>query len=185
MEDSHIVALYWARDEQAIAESERMYGRYCYTVADRILHCREDSEECVNDTWLHAWEAMPPHKPSRLATFLGKITRNLALHRAERTQADKRGGGQVPLALDELAECIPDGTRDRVVDAVMLADILDRFLDSLPEQQRRMFVQRYWYVCSVRDIARQMGVGESRVKVALHRAREKLRTMLQEEGIEV
>ena len=185
MEDSQIVALYWSRSENAIAESERQYGKYCYTVANGILRCHEDSEECVNDTWLHAWNAMPPHKPSRLSTFLGKITRNLALHRVEKAQTEKRGAGQIPLALDELSECIPAQERDRVVDDMVLAQILDRFLDTLSEKPRRMFMQRYWYLRSIREIAQELGVGESRVKVTLHRAREQLRSMLEQEGIEV
>ena len=185
MEDSQIVALYWSRSEDAIAESARQYGKYCYTVANGILRCHEDSEECVNDTWLHAWNAMPPHKPTRLSTFLGKITRNLALHRVEKAQTEKRGGGQIPLALEELSECIPAQARDSVVEEMALAQILDRFLDTLSEMPRRMFVQRYWYLRSIREIAQELGVGESRVKVTLHRAREQLRSMLEQEGIEV
>ena len=182
VEDSKIVELYWARAEAAIAESERKYGKYCYTIAHGILRCREDSEECVNDTWLAAWNAMPPHRPSRLATFLGKITRRIALHRAEKNNAGKRGGGEVPLAIGELDECIP-APREGGADESALTDLLDRFLDSLPEMTRTMFLQRYWYLRTVREIARELGVGESRVKVTLHRARAKLREMLEKEEI--
>ena len=182
VEDSKIVELYWSRSEEAIAESERKYGKYCYSIAHGILRSREDSEECVNDTWLAAWNAMPPHRPSRLATFLGKITRRIALHRAEKNNAGKRGGGEVPLAIGELDECIPSPHEDRT-DAMALAAVLDRFLDGLPEMTRTMFLQRYWYLRTVREIARELGVGESRVKVTLHRARAKLREMLEKEGI--
>jgi RNA polymerase sigma-70 factor (ECF subfamily) len=184
VEDSRIVELYWKRSEQAIAESERKYGKYCYAVAHGILRNREDSEECVNDTWLGAWGAIPPHRPSCLATFLGKITRRVALHRAERNTAEKRGGGAVPLALEELSECIAAPCEDDT-DEMALAALLDRFLDDLPETARRMFLQRYWYLCSVREIARELGVGESRVKVTLHRARIQLRELLEKEGFDV
>lgn len=182
VEDSKIVELYWSRSEEAIAESERKYGKYCYSIAHGILRSREDSEECVNDTWLAAWNAMPPHRPSRLATFLGKITRRIALHRAEKNNAEKRGGGEVPLAIVELDECIP-APREDGADEAALATLLDRFLDSLPEMTRTMFLQRYWYLRTVREIARELGVGESRVKVTLHRTRAKLREVLEKEEI--
>ena len=182
MEDSYIVELYWSRSEQAIAESERKYGKYCYSIAHGILRCREDSEECVNDTWLGAWNAMPPHRPSVLSTFLGKITRRLALHRVEKSTAEKRGGGTVPLVIEELNECLPAPVEGGV-EEIALAEVLDRFLDSLPQMARTMFLQRYWYLRSVREIARELGVGESRVKVTLHRARARLREMLEKEGI--
>ena len=182
VEDSKIVELYWARAEAAIAESERKYGKYCYTIAHGILRCREDSEECVNDTWLGAWNAMPPHRPSMLSTFLGKITRRLALHRVEKSTAEKRGGGTVPLVIEELNECLPAPVEGGV-EEIALAEVLDRFLDSLPQMARTMFLQRYWYLRSVREIARELGVGESRVKVTLHRARARLREMLEKEGI--
>ncbi len=182
MEDSKIVELYWSRSETAIAESERKYGRYCYSIAHNILRNREDSEECVNDTWIGAWNAMPPHRPSQLSTFLGKITRRLAIHRTERNCAEKRGGGAVPLAIEELSECIP-APSEGAADEMVLAGVLDRFLDALPEVTRTMFLQRYWYLRTVREIARELGVGESRVKVTLHRARAQLREMLEEEGI--
>ncbi|MBQ7322555.1 MAG: sigma-70 family RNA polymerase sigma factor [Clostridia bacterium] len=182
MEDSKIVELYWLRSEKAIAESEQKYGKYCHSIANGILRSREDSEECVNDTWLAAWNAMPPHRPSRLATFLGKITRRIALHRAEKNNAGKRGGGEVPLAIGELEECIP-APREDVADEAALATLLDRFLEGLPEMTRTMFLQRYWYLRTCREIARELGVGESRVKVRLHRARAQLREMLEKEGI--
>lgn len=182
VEDSKIVDLYWSRAEEAIAESERKYGKYCYTIAHSILRNREDSEECVNDTWLGAWNAMPPHRPSHLSTFLGKITRRIALHRIEKNNAEKRGGGSVPLAIEELSECIP-ASGEGGVNETALADLLDRFLDNLPEMARIMFLQRYWYLRSIREIARELGVGESRVKVTLHRARAKLKEMLEGEGI--
>ena len=111
MNDNQIVDLYWARDEQAIDETRAKYGQYCYAIAYNILQRCEDAEESVNDTYLDAWNAMPPHKPSILSTFLGKITRRISLDRLRRNNAEKRGGGQAALSLDELMECIPDGKR--------------------------------------------------------------------------
>ena len=107
MEDSAIIDLYWAREERALSETDAKYGGYCRSIAHNILKNREDSEECVSDTWLHAWNAMPPQRPSILSSFLGRITRNLSFDRCRRQNAEKRGGGSLPLALDELSECVP------------------------------------------------------------------------------
>ena len=110
MDDLHVIDLYWARAETAISETEKKYGGYCYSIAYRILHDNEDSEECVNDTYMRAWDSMPPHRPSALKRFLGRITRNLSLDRYEQRTAEKRGFGEIPLALEELQECIPART---------------------------------------------------------------------------
>lgn len=154
MEDAQIVALYWARDEAALAESEQKYGGYCRAIALGILENREDAAECVNDTWLRAWKAMPPRRPARLDAFLGKLTRNLSLDRWRALRAQKRGGGQTELALSELEECLPAvSTPEHALEAQDLAESLNRFLEALPREKRVLFVQRYWYLRSVEELA--------------------------------
>ena len=183
MDDQQIIALYWQRSELAIGQSEQKYGPYCRSIAHNILACREDEEECVNDTWLRAWDAMPPHKPTKLAAFLGKITRNLALNRREKQSAQKRGGGQVELALEELTECVPGGqSPEHVIDDLALKNLLNRFLRELNPQARTIFLRRYWYLCPVKDIARMDNLTQSKVKMTLLRSRARLREMLEEEG---
>lgn len=184
MEDLHILELYRARDEQAIARTEEKYGRLCHTVAMNILGSREDTEECVNDTWLQAWNAIPPESPTRLGAYLCRITRNLAINRYRADRREKRGMGEVPLALEELAECVAD-SETPLADAVTLRQALDSFLRGLPETARAVFVQRYWYVRPIADIAAEWGMTESRVKMLLHRTRNRLREHLSKEGIQV
>ena len=183
MEDQQIIALYFARSQQAISASERRYGPYCRSIAYNILKNREDSEECVNDTWLKAWDAMPPQRPAKLSAFFGAITRNLALHRWEAGRAQRRGSGQTALALEELGECIPCATDpDAVIDGLALRELLNRFLQGLSEADRRIFLRRYWYLCPVKDIARMEDATLSRIKMSLHRSRLKLRNLLEKEG---
>jgi RNA polymerase sigma-70 factor (ECF subfamily) len=184
MDDKTIVDLYWQRDEQAIGETRNKYGRYLYAIALGILHSAPDAEECENDTYLDAWNAMPPHKPSLLKTFLGKITRRISLDRLKRQTADKRGGGEVPLTLEELHECIPDRvTIDEKLREEELTAAIDAFLRTLDDDPRRVFLRRYWYFDSVGAIARRYGYGQSKVKMMLHRTRESLREYLKKEGI--
>ena len=186
MTDQEIVALFWARSEKAIAETERQYGRYCRSIAASILHNDEDAEEIVNDTCLKAWNSIPPQRPDPLRAFLGRITRQLALNRLEHDTAEKRGGGQSTLALEELSECLPSGDEtDNIPDRAALADSLDRFLRSLTDEDRRLFMRRYWYMIPVTDLAREMRCGESRVKSRLMRLREKLRAHLEKEDYTV
>ena len=183
MDDRRIVELYWQRSETAIAETQIKYGKYCHYIAYNILSDDSDAEECVNDTYLKAWESMPPHKPTKLSTFLGKITRHLALNRREAQNAVKRGAGTVPVALDELAECIADTETGDPTDEIALRGALNRFLRALPEETMIVFLQRYWYFSSVREIAANRGISETNVKVMLHRARGKLKSFLEKEGI--
>lgn len=186
MEDTEIVALYWARDEAALAESERKYGGYCRAIALGILESREDAAECVNDTWLRAWEAMPPRRPSRLDTFLGRLTRNLSLDRWRARRARKRGGGQVELALHELEECLPSGDRpERALEAKTLAESLDRFLEALPREKRVLFIQWYWYLRPVEELAALHGMGKNTAASTLFRLRAQLREHLEREGFTV
>lgn len=184
MEDSQIVELYWQRNESAITETQSKYGRYCHKIAANILQNGEDAEECVNDTYIGAWNAMPPHKPAILSTFLGKITRRVSLKRYRERTAEKRGGGEIALALEELEECVSSGENiDEHLYVSELAEIINEFLRQLPIPERRVFLRRYWYFDSIADIASRYGFGESKVKMMLKRTRDKLEVQLQKEGI--
>lgn len=184
MDDSRIVALYWARNDVAIQETRKKYGRYCYTIAYNILHNVQDAEESENDAYLDAWNSMPPHRPQFLSTFLGKITRRISLDRWRARSAEKRGYGQVPLSMDELTECIPDHKQiDDHIQAEALAIMIDSFLRSLPAQERSVFLCRHWYFDSIADIARQFSFSQSKVKTMLCRTRYKLKVYLEKEGI--
>ena len=184
MEDSQIIDLYWARLEQAIQETDTKYGGYCRAIAHNILKSMEDSEECVSDTWLRAWNAMPPQRPSVLSAFLGRITRNLSLDRYKAARAEKRGGSSFPAALDELSECVPaPGRVEHALEERELAEAIDRFLRTLPERECSMFLRRYWYVDSVQSIAARYSIKENTAKSILFRTREKLRRYLAGEGI--
>lgn len=184
MEDKNIIDLFWERAEAAIPETANKYGKYCYSIAYNILRNHEDSEECVNDTYLNAWKAMPPHRPSRLSTFLGKITRNLSLNRWDQNNSEKRGGGQVLLALDELSEYIPAAeSMEHIVDDLTLVGIFNRFLASLSKSNRKIFIQRYWYMSSIKEIATGYAITEGMVKMSLLRSRKALKNFLKKEGI--
>ena len=184
MDDKQIIDLYWKRSEIAISETDKKYGRYCHYIAYNILYDEEDSRECVNDAYLKTWEAIPPHRPSRLATFLGKITRNVSLNRYKYNNANKRSAGQVPLVLEELQECIPSATStEQVIDDLSLADLFNQFLSGLSEERRNIFMRRYWYLNSVKEIARDFEMSESKVKMSLLRSRNELKQLLEGEGI--
>lgn len=182
MEDHRIVDLYFARSEQAIAETQRKYGRYCRAVAYNILLSREDAEECENDTYLRAWNAIPPHRPSRLATFLGKITRNLALDRYDRMHTQKRA--HTAAVFEEMEECLPSGDASPA-DEIALKEAINGFLSTLTKRDRVIFMRRYWYMLPLRDIAQGMAVTESGVKAILSRTRLKLKHYLEKEGITI
>lgn len=186
MEDAQIVALYFDRKEEAIRETANKYGKYCFSIAYNILTSRADAEETVNDTYLGAWRAIPPHRPKYLNTFLGKITRRLALMKWKARTAQKRGGGEVVLALEELGECIPDAnTPDRVMEQKELASHINAFLKTLPDMEQQVFVSRYWYLNPVKTVAAQFDFSESKVKSMLSRTRKKLSVYLQKEGVTV
>lgn len=183
MDDKSIVELYFSRDQDAIAQTDKKYGRYCYTIAYNILTNKEDAEESVSDTYMTAWRAIPPRRPSVLSAFLGKITRHIAIDRWRERSASKRGGGEVTLALEELKDCVADMQnvemdyeRKEIVKAYV------KFLDTLPIVERRVFLCRYWYVESIEAIADKFGFSQSKVKTMLHRTRAKLRKQLTEEG---
>ena len=184
MKDSEIVDLYWARDERAVAETETKYGRYCLAIAGNILADREDARECVNDTWMGAWNAMPDARPNILSAFLGKITRHLALDRWRAKYAAKRGGGETPLVLGELMDCAPAaGGPEEELAIKELTGAVDDFVRALPAVEMGVFLRRYWYLDSVADIADAFGFSRSKVKSMLARTRKKLRALLEKEGL--
>lgn len=186
MNDTEIVDLYWMRDEAAIAATAEVYGNYCYSVAYRLLQCSEDAQECVNDTYWKAWLSIPPHRPNRLATYLGKITRNLSLDRLKRLSAQKRGNGQLDLVLTELENTIPASTdTEQIVDELVLTDAINQFLRQQPRTERNIFVGRYWHLYSIADLAQAYRMRESKVTSLLFRMRKKLKYHLEKEGISV
>ena len=186
MEDVQIVALYFDRNEQAIDETASKYGKYLFSIANNILFDHSDAEETVNDTYMGAWHSIPPHRPNRLSTYLGKITRRCALEKWKMRHAQKRGGGEVPLALEELADCIPgNDSPQSQMEMKELTRLINSFLKALPETEQRIFICRYWYLMGVKTIARDFGFSESKVKSMLSRTRGKLKMCLQKEGIEV
>ena len=183
MEDEKIVDLYWKRDPNAIKHTAAKYGRYCTSIAANILGSDQDAEECVNDTWLSAWNAMPVHRPQVLSVFLGKIIRNHAFNRYRQNHAKKRGGSEIPAILDELAECIPTACDvEQETEYKELLAAIDSFLESLSTQKRSLFVCRYWYSDSISSIAKQRDMRENSVSMTLLRTRTKLREYLKERG---
>lgn len=186
MDEQQIIELYWARSENAIAETDKRYGKYCHSIAFRVLSSHLDSEECVNDAYLNVWNSIPPTRPVSLRAFLGKITRNLALKKYEMYTAQKRGKGEIQIALDEMADCVPDPTSlEEEVDGRLLAQQLNRFLSQLPAQTRAIFLRRYWELATVKEIARAYGISESSVKMSLLRTRGKLKGFLEQKGVTV
>lgn len=184
MNDQQIVALYWQRSEDAIRASQAKYGAYCHSIAASILASPQDAEECLSDTWLGAWNAMPPHRPSRLGLFLGKITRSLACDAVRAQCAQKRGGGAYTAALDELAECVPAAPgADQAVEDRELARTVNRFLHTLRPRDCNIFLRRYWYAEPLEDIGARYGLNVNTVKTSLFRTRRKLKAYLEKEGV--
>lgn len=182
MEDCAIIDLYWSRNPEAISQTCEKYGSYCRAVAKNILPDHRDMEECVNDTWLKAWNAMPEDRPNSLAHYLGKITRNLALNRWRADRTEKRGRGELPMVLDELAECASPVNTLQTVEARELEEAVDQFLHMLPERECNIFLRRYWFADPTADIARRYGMRENTVKTILFRSRKKLQCYLEKEN---
>ena len=182
MDDTGIIDLYWARDERAVEETERKYGSHCRSISYRILKNRQDMEECVNDTYVRAWNTIPPQRPFALGAFLAKIVRNLSLNYYRAGHAQRRGGGQVTLLLEELEDCAADGP-EQLLEAAELSRLVDRFLRQLPQKDCCIFMRRYWYMDSVEEIARRYHMALGSVKSSLFRTRQKLRVYLEEEGV--
>ena len=184
MEDERIIDLYWQRDEEAITESSQKYGHYCKSIAMRILENLECSEECVNDTWLNAWQAIPPQRPNVLRTFLGSITRNLSLNRVRDLSRAKRGGGKTVLILDELIECIPStDSPERDLEDKEITAAINRWLEGLTKEKRVAFMRRYWFCDIIAVTAVLMGWSDSKANSLLRRLRLGLKEHLIQEGI--
>lgn len=184
MDDKAILDLYWSRSEKAISETDSKYGAYCFCIAYNILNNREDSEESVSDTYLAAWNSMPPKRPALLSAFLGKITRYISLDHWKKRSRLKRGGGEMELCLDELGDCVSgrESTEDKVIRQETVAAV-NQFLSTLSETERKVFLCRYWYLDSVKDIAERFGFSPNRTSVLLRRVRQKLNTYLAKEGL--
>ncbi|MDE6726947.1 MAG: sigma-70 family RNA polymerase sigma factor [Oscillospiraceae bacterium] len=186
MTDSDIIELYMRRDERAIAETQKIYGKYCEKVARNILGDEQEARECVNDTYLKAWENIPPERPQSLAAYLAKLTRNGALSRYRHSTAGKRGGETVPLILDELSEIVSDGSSvEKTAENHEIISEINRFLETLPETSRRIFVLRYICCESVRSIAQRFGIRENSVSVNLNRTKKQLKKHLNKEGYDL
>lgn len=186
MEDKEIVELLWSRSEEAIQETSKKYGKYCYSIAYGILQSHEDAKECVNDVYYQLWDIVPPQKPEQLSTFIGKITRNLALNKWEYYNAKKRGMGEVPLVLEELQECISNGNHvEDIVDKLYLEEVFNDFLATLSKEKRIIFMRRYWYLSSIKEIAKDFCMSESKVKMLLLRLRKEFGEFLENEGVQV
>lgn len=183
MDDANILALFRARNEDAIAESQKKYGQTCCKLAQNLLGSPEDAKEAVNDALKAAWDAIPPACPASLGAFLGRITRNISLKRLRDSRTQKRGGGLLPAPLEELEECVPGTARvEEQVEAKELSEAVNAFLDSLPPSDRRVFLRRYWYFDEVKSIAARFGYSESKVKMILKRRRDQLAKKLKKEG---
>lgn len=186
MQDQDIIELYFARNEQAIAESSNKYSYYCTSIALGILQNMQDAEECVNDTWLRAWNSIPPAKPDHLQLYLGGITRHLSLDRFRRQRAAKRGGSELVLALDEIHDVVASDTDVTAQIAEQeFSEIFNRFLWSLPERDCNIFIRRYYYLDPISLIAKRYGLSVSNVQKILSRTRQKLRDYLEKEGYTV
>lgn len=184
MDDKEIIELYWQRDEKAIAATAEKYGRYCVSIANNILADTGDAEECVNDTWLHAWNAIPPHVPMRLSMFLGKITRELSINRFRARTAQKRGGGEYAAALEEMGDLASsDGSVEQGIEAEILGRAISDFLRKQPERHADIFIRRYYHLCPIKQIAGEFSISESKTKSILFRMRKKLYAYLESEDL--
>lgn len=179
MQDYEIVDLYFARDERAILNTEQKYGSYCKTIAMNILHDDSDSDECVNDTYLAAWNSIPPQKPTSLSAYLAKLTRNISLNRYKSRTTERRGGGEFALSLDELDDCVADTDKS----AEELGKLITEFLYTEKKEMRQVFIRRYFYGDSIEDISKRFTFSESKIKSMLHRTRLALREYLTQNGV--
>lgn len=185
MNDTEIVALYLERNESAINETADKYGKYLTKIAFNILYDSGESEETVNDTYLAAWNSIPPHEPCVLSAFLSKITRRLSIDLLRRRSRVKRKPSEYALSLDELSECAAPNTPDDELDIKLLSESIGRFLEALPRDTRDAFICRYYFLDPLRDVARALGVSEAKLKSLMHRTRLALREHLTKEGFSV
>ena len=184
MEDTQIIDLFFAREERAIAETDAKYGRFCLSLAKNILTLQSDAEECVSDTYLHAWNAMPPERPLRLKSWLGRVVRNLSLDRWRREHAAKRYAG-MDVLLSELNDCVPDHGADpmKAIEASELSEIISRWLRALPAAERNLFLLRYWYGLAPKELAQRYGAGAAQITKRLFTLRQRLKAQLEQEGV--
>ena len=182
MEDSRIIELFWERNETALSAVSEKYGRYCTAVAQNMLGNEQAVEECVNDTLMELWEAIPPNRPERLLAFISEITRNNALNAIKGRKAQKRGGGEFNIVLDELYDVASDYSVERIAEQREIMAAVNRFLEKLPERKQKVFVLRYWHCCSVSDIAQIVGMSEANIYNVLKRVRKKLIDHLRKGG---
>lgn len=186
MEDQQIIALYFDRDEQAIAATKEKYGGYCAAVAGNILDAPEDIEEVLSDTWLNTWNSIPPQKPENLKLYLARIARNLSFDRFRSQSREKRGGSQIILALEELSQCIPGSSHPgQALEAKELSAAINAFLSTLPRRDRVIFLRRYFYTQSFEEIAAAAGISQGAVRTSLSRTRKKLKHYLEKEGFDL
>lgn len=183
MTDDKIIQLFFQRKEVAIEETQKKYGSYCFKIANNILNNREDSEECLNDTWLKAWESIPPTHPTYFNLFLAKITRNFAINTYRSKHTHKRGKGEITLVLDELEKCITGETDvETLYIAEELQSSINKFVRGLSEKDGNVFIRRYFYADSIKDISNRYHISENNVRVMLSRTRNKLKLRLEKEG---
>ena len=184
MEDKLLIDGLFARDERSVARLEEKYSGYCYTVAYAVVRCREDAQECVGDAMLGAWNSIPPNRPENLGAYVGRIARNSALNMLKARRSKKRGEKNVALALDELSECIPSAENtEQQADTVLLREAVNGFLDSLERERRIVFIQRYWYMLGISEIAAERGMTEGAVKMSLKRTRDCLKIFLKRRAL--
>ena len=184
MTDSQIIALFWERNEEAIQETDAVYGRKLYASSDKILHSNQDAEESVSDTYMRAWETIPPQKPNYFFAYLAKICRKFSLSKLQWNSAAKRTAEVVSLT-QEMEQCIPDRSHERTLEGEEIGRVLNRFLDSISLESRLIFMRRYWYTDSIQEIAARYNISQSKVKTQLHRTRNKLQLFLESEEIYV
>lgn len=184
MNDDQIIELYMERSEKAVSETYDKYSAYCNTISFNILQNSEDAEECVNDTFQKAWESIPPDKPDNLKAFLGKIARNISLNKLKYNRTQKRGSGQIDILLSELEECVSDKfSVESEICSKELSQMINSFLAALPTDKRKVFVSRYWYMRSIKEISEQYGMSEGKIKSILFRIRKQLKSYLKKEGM--
>lgn len=184
MEDNDIIDLFWVRSENAISAVAEKYGAYCHKIAHNILGNQQDAEECVNDTYLQVWKNIPPERPVRLVAYLGRITRNLSLSRVRYYKAQKRGCDQLSIVLSELGDCIPAANDlEKEMEDRLLVEAIQRFLRILPAERRTIFVRRYWYMESIKVIAKHYGMSQSKATSLLFHIRKDLKEFLEKEGL--
>lgn len=183
MEDQQIIEMYLQRNENAVAQTERKYTKYCRSIAIHIMHCPEDTDEALNDTWLAAWNSIPPHIPECLQTFLGRLTRNISLKRIRSESTLKRGSAETRVVFEEVEDWLQSEQNiEQQLSEQALAEEIDRFLDSISDIKCNIFVRRYWYMQAITEIAEYHGFSESKVKSMLFRIRKKLYAKLKKEN---